>query len=164
MTREEAIKIIRREYSCVDRDCDIERSCGKCPYSMPSKEPILKAFCLAIEALKQPTSEDCISRQSVQDYIAKYLSQYLYNDVREAVEAIDEYIGELPSVKPQDPKTGRWEYLQYDYNPRLGNWHCSECRSVVIECVDKNEKGGIPLYKYCPQCGAKMVESQESEE
>ena len=56
MTREEAIKIIRREYSCVDRDCDIERSCGKCPYSMPSKEPILKAYCLAVEALELVTS------------------------------------------------------------------------------------------------------------
>jgi hypothetical protein len=33
--------------------------------------------------------------------IAKYLSQYMYNDVREAVEVIDEYIGELPSVNPQ---------------------------------------------------------------
>lgn len=63
----------------------------------------------------------------------------------------------------QEPKTGHWEWVQYDYNPKLGNWHCSECRCVVVECVDKNEKGGIPLYKYCPQCGAKMVEPQESE-
>ena len=44
--------------------------------------------------------EDAISRQAVQDYIAKYLSQYLYDDVREAVEVIDEYIGELPPVNP----------------------------------------------------------------
>jgi len=29
MTREEAIEIIRKEYACVDADCDIERSCGK---------------------------------------------------------------------------------------------------------------------------------------
>lgn len=55
-------------------------------------------------------------------------------------------------------KTGHWEYVQYDYNPRLGNWHCSECRCVIVACVDKNDKGGIPLYKYCPNCGAKMEE------
>lgn len=61
----------------------------------------------------------------------------------------------------QEPKKGHWEWVQYDYNPKLGNWHCSECRCVVVECVDKNEKGGIPWYKYCPQCGAKMVEPQE---
>ena len=41
--REEAIEIIRKEYLCVDRDCDIERNCGKCDLMMPSKEPILKA-------------------------------------------------------------------------------------------------------------------------
>ena len=64
----------------------------------------------------------------------------------------------------QEPKTGHWEYVQYDYNPKLGNWNCSECRCVVIECVSKEDEGGIPLYKYCPQCGAKMVEPQESEE
>lgn len=64
----------------------------------------------------------------------------------------------------QEPKTGHWEWVQYDYNPKLGNWHCSECRCVVVECVNKNEKGCIPIYKYCPQCGAKMVEPQESED
>ena len=53
MTREEAIKIIQNEYKCVDRECDIERSCGKCPYMMPTKEPILKAYEMAIQALSQ---------------------------------------------------------------------------------------------------------------
>lgn len=53
MTSEEAIAIIRREYSCVDRDCDIERSCGKCDLVMPSKEPILRAYEMAIKALEQ---------------------------------------------------------------------------------------------------------------
>ena len=56
----------------------------------------------------------------------------------------------------QEQKTGHWEYVQYDYNPRLGNWHCSECRCVIVASVDKNDKGGIPLYKYCPNCGADM--------
>lgn len=53
MTREEAIAIIRKEYLCVDRDCDIERSCGKCDLMMPSKEPILEAYKVAIKALEQ---------------------------------------------------------------------------------------------------------------
>lgn len=43
---------------------------------------------------------DCISRQAVQDYMANYLSQYLYDNVREAVETIDAYIGDMPSVTP----------------------------------------------------------------
>ena len=51
MTREQAAEIIRKEYKCVDRDCDIERSCGKCDLMMPSKEPILQAYELAIQAI-----------------------------------------------------------------------------------------------------------------
>ena len=52
MTNEEAIAIIRKEYLCVDRDCDIERSCGKCDLAMPAKEPILEAYNMAIKALE----------------------------------------------------------------------------------------------------------------
>ena len=52
MTREEAIKIIETEYKCVYRDCDVERSCGKCDLMIPTKEPILEAYKMAIEALK----------------------------------------------------------------------------------------------------------------
>lgn len=80
-------------------------------------------------------------------------------------EEFNEYIQTLNKVMDwleQEPKTGYWEWVQYDYNPKLGNWHCSECRCVVIECVGKKEKGGIPLYKYCPQCGVKM-ESEDKE-
>ena len=49
---EQAIQILQKEYLCVDRDCDIERSCGKCDLMMPSKEPILKAYKVAIQAIK----------------------------------------------------------------------------------------------------------------
>lgn len=55
MTNEEAIAIIRQEYLCVDKDCDIERNCGKCDLAMPSKEPILEAYKVAIKALEQDT-------------------------------------------------------------------------------------------------------------
>lgn len=55
MTNDEAKAIIRKEYLCVDRDCDIERSCGKCDLMMPSKEPILEAYKMAMDALEQIT-------------------------------------------------------------------------------------------------------------
>lgn len=113
-----------------------------------------------VEALKQEPCDDCISRQAVLEIQTKYaehIGATKFWQMRDDIK-------ELPPVTPQ-PKTGHWEWVQYDYNPKLGNWHCSECRCVVVECVDKNEKGGIPLYKYCPQCGAKMVEPQaESKE
>ena len=84
-----------------------------------------------------------------------------------AEKALDEFLYDGKSIREwmkiiveQEPKIGHWEWVQYNYNPHLGNWHCSECRCVVVECVGKEEKGGIPLYKYCPQCGAKMEVSE----
>lgn len=56
----------------------------------------------------------------------------------------------------QKPKAGHWERETFD----LGNdlpirvaYQCSECG----EYFDGE-------FKYCPNCGAKMVETQESEE
>lgn len=107
MTREAAIKIIRKEYLCVDRDCDIERSCGKCDLMMPTKDPILEAYKMAIEALKQ------------------------------------------------EPKTGHWEYVQYDGNPNIGNWHCSECDRIVSGAMATANQL-LNAYRYCPNCGTDM--------
>lgn len=114
--------------------------------------------------LEQKTCEDDISRQAVLE-MAYDMSEIDGEHFTKPWMVVDvEDIQKLPSVNPQEPKTGNWEYVQYDYNPRLGNWHCSECRCVIVACVDKNEKSGIPLYKYCPNCGARMVEQQESGE
>lgn len=61
----------------------------------------------------------------------------------------------------QQLKVGHWEFVQYDYNPDIGNWHCSECRYIAVECAE--EKYGGPKYNYCPKCGAKM-ESEEAKD
>ena len=106
------------------------------------------------------TCGDAISRQAVLDIIA-FEDKWLFDanghnaNTHIAFSGLESRVKALPSVSPQQ-RTGRWEWVQYDYNPKLGNWHCSECWSVVMECVDKNEKSYIPLYKYCPQCGCKM--------
>ena len=91
MTNEEAIKMLKSKMD------------GHTDTSYEWAETVR----MAIKALEQEPCDDAISRQKVQDYIAKYLSQYLYDDVRGAVEVIDEYIGELPPVTPQ-PQTGHW--------------------------------------------------------
>ena len=69
MTREEAIEVIRKEYACVDADCDIERSCGKCELHMPSKEPILKAYKMAIQALEQMPEVTSTMQTGQFDYV-----------------------------------------------------------------------------------------------
>lgn len=111
---------------------------------------------------------DCISRKAVLEifgYVMDYWKEHAIDvephEIKDAL--IEQYeftakqLNELPPVTQQpERKPGHWEWVQYDYNPKFGNWHCSECRSIVIECADKNEKDVISLYHYCPNCGAKM--------
>lgn len=39
-------------------------------------------------------------------------------------------------------------------------WYCDKCQYEVYQDTSKN----YPSEKYCPNCGAKMVEPQESED
>ena len=48
-------------------------------------------------------------------------------------------------VEPEPVKRGRWMFRQYDANPKIGNYHCSECGCLA----DK-------ITNYCPNCGARM--------
>lgn len=52
---------------------------------------------------------------------------------------------------------GEWIYTQYDGNPNIGNWHCSECRHIVHGGYSQK-----PYYNFCSNCGADM--RQEAEE
>ena len=109
---------------------------------------------------KEPC-EDAVSRQAVLEQTYKW-SKDEFLRVAKPFDYLRKRINSLSPINPQ-PKTGHWEWVQYDSNPNIGNWQCSECRCVVIECGDKKSKGDIPLYKYCPQCGCRIVESQKSE-
>lgn len=94
-----------------------------------------------IESMKQEPCEDAISRQAVLEIIRKCNCQgWVKVDIGEPIEA-------LQPVNPAE-KVGRWEWVQYDGNPKIGNYHCSACLCIVED--------GKPSYKYCPQCGAKM--------
>jgi len=52
----------------------------------------------------------------------------------------------------QTIKTGHWEWVQYESNPNIGNFHCSECRFIPLK-----------ISNYCSNCGCYMVKTQESE-
>lgn len=110
----------------------------------------LMALEMAIRALEQEPCEDAISRAEA----IRIASGYCH------WANIPDELAKLPSVTPKQ-KMGRWEWVQYDYIPKIGNWHCSECRCIVVMCVSKEEEGGIPLYNFCPNCGAKMAESED---
>ena len=47
---------------------------------------------------------------------------------------------------------GKWEYVQYDGNPEIGNWYCSECKFIPCSQMQKE----IKEYDFCPKCGCDM--------
>lgn len=101
---------------------------------------------MAIKALEQEECEDAVSRQSVNEII---------NDIRDCISvegywAILERMKKLPSVNSQN--IGHWIIEKWNNKE---HYSCSSCQHVVDY---------EPCYHYCPYCGAKMVEPQESEE
>jgi rubrerythrin len=61
----------------------------------------------------------------------------------------------------QEPKTGHW--IDTDEEPHEV-WECDHCGFVIdgSGCIEPYEYRDT--YKYCPNCGAKMFEPQESED
>ena len=101
---------------------------------------------------------DCISRVKVIDYLCKHCP-----DDGECFEDCDEikHLRNLPSVTPQEPRKGHWIsrwYAGHDLHFHV----CSECNEE-FSC-DMETGISIDNYRYCPNCGAKMVEPQESED
>lgn len=150
MTREEAIEIIKSE-------CYVFN-----PLNFDRSTMVNTALDMAVKALKQEPCEDAIDRAEAMTEIMMFAGNVkpdeedVYLKVSDAVQLLRE----LPSVTPK-PKMGRWIYIQYDGNPRIGNWKCSLCMRNVMFGQNQNDK---PLYNYCPNCGAKMESEERNEE
>ena len=99
--------------------------------------------------LSLPSAEPELSEYSAWFRIGETLVDESKADIsaQEACEKIREY---LRRMKKPEQKTGKWVNFKYP----LGE--CSECRAIVD--IANNEAN------YCPKCGCRMVESQESED
>ena len=100
---------------------------------------------------EEPTTKndlgvDCISRAEVLRLMKD--NWHTHNGDWAMQESMDD-IRALPSATPQEPKTGHWIAKPHVY----GVTYCSEC-DFELKIDNTN---------YCPNCGAKMVEPQESE-
>ena len=104
-----------------------------------------------IELLEQePTTKkdlgvDCVARQDVERYIEGFVNEYTPKEELEFINLELDGLKHIPSVTPQEPKTGHWKpYLKEGLR-----YQCSACDS----------RFDTP-WEYCPHCGAKMAESE----
>lgn len=105
--------------------------------------------------LETQPCEDCISRQRVLDIINfeyKWLLDAKVYDICTSIafSAIMSKISEMPSVTPTRP-TGKWIR-----DTITDLYHCSECRTIYHQDVKTMDN-------FCPNCGARMVESEDEE-
>ena len=106
---------------------------------------------------------DCIDRAKVQTEIEMNASRYTIAKERGGMGQVEwsdqlikvsdavDIIRHMPLVTPQEPKTGHWGWLRCDM------YVCSECKNVYTDL--SGTKDGM---NYCPNCGAKMAESEET--
>lgn len=112
--------------------------------------PWNKEFTEALnDVLEQEPCDDAISRQEV---------LYLIADYDLSMGQVVRGIHALPSVTSQEPKTGHW--IGIDEEPHE-DYECDKCGYTISTYTANIEPH--TEYKYCPNCGAKMVEPQESE-
>ncbi len=114
--------------------------------------------------LEQEPCEDCISRREAikmftYNYKGERIPDYDCDNwpVQIDMKTVKKILRELPSVNPQ-PKTGHW--IGIDEEPHE-DYECDKCGYVVSTYTANIEPH--TEYKFCPNCGAKMVEPKESE-
>lgn len=106
-------------------------------------------------------SDDLISREAVLDTISELNAISFYEaqeDSKECYYELRQAIKDLSPVKLQEPKTGHWiEENMFDGDVA---YRCSECNELFwIESGTPKDNE----YNFCPKCGKRLVEPQESE-
>ena len=110
------------------------------------------------------------AKEVVVPYIVEELRHYNIDgngeaDAEEARKDLEEIFGLAIKALEQEPKTGHWiekgkTDIAYDmsgYKSWATKYMCNHCGFIHTAI----ENHGV--YSYCPNCGAKMVEPQESE-
>lgn len=155
MTREEAIALLKSRVDLIKSN-------------YPEIDDYCEALEMAIQAIQTLEQEPCgkdinvpaidaISRQAVLDAMyalcdtGESLKENPWRDNPHIV-AITDAIDNLPPVTPQ-PKTGHWIIID----------DCERFIAKCSECGRIEDSRMISKYSYC-HCGAKMIDTQESEE
>ena len=133
---------------------------------------VTQAYDMAIASLETDEAYDlmyeqpefcknCISREAVYYYISSHIHEIITESgtdknahTNAILRSLANGIKTMPSVLPKAEKQkGHWIFVDKAHE----HAHCSECDYGNVDLLD-----GRP-HNYCPNCGAKMVEPQESE-
>lgn len=148
---DEVIEALRQEPKYCDRNICVRNEhngigCGECEVTK-SQEPC----------------EDAISRKAVLDKLNRLIEVERLQGTdemgygRERVSAYECMIHNIeseylyPNIQPQ-PKTGHW------IEEKSKVYKCSNCSRYALEWG-----GQLMMSRYCPNCGAKMAESEDNE-
>ncbi|MGJ0566838.1 hypothetical protein ACR73B_17095 [Enterococcus innesii] len=171
MTNEQAKKMLKAKLECLKRetsgtdfDCN-NSNCDECSlcYEQGNMGEQKQALDMAIKALEQEPCEDAIRRADAEALFRNARSKLNPSDYKTADEFntrdlmllnAEQFIHLLPSVRPQKPKTGHWIDIMVGDMPAQA---CDRCNTFY----PLSYTGGG--HRYCPNCGAKMIEPQESE-
>lgn len=151
MTREEAIAILNHAKGQTEYPHGAYGIALDMAIKALEQEPICPSH--GIDCEDCPAYDPCgdvISRQAMHIELEKWITygEYEYSN---ATKYLYDRIDRLPSVKPQEPKTGHW------IEPTSDMIHNHICGSCEVICSSCNENA-IDEYKYCPNCGAKMID------
>ena len=106
----------------------------------------------------QEPCEDAISRQTVMEH---YSTGELAHCNHISRNNLLDFIEQLPPVTPQ-PKMGRWIYGEDNLGTGRDGWYCNQCGHFEFwDYSSDMNNAKLNLPNPCPNCGAKMVESQE---
>jgi len=136
MTREEKQKAIYV----------LKKSAPVMPLTQEEFNDYVQVINQVIDWLEQEPCEDAVSRQAVDRLVWRYLKKGTDENI-----AFYEHFLDLPLVTPQ---------------PRKGHWiddKCSVCGKGTEDLISSREWYKNEEPNFCPFCGAKMVEPQESE-
>ena len=180
MTIEEAIEVLAQDLPCeIDKDLSEamtmaiealeEKSCEDW-YDVPSNEMTLEQARQAVKDLRKKLAERLDQQRcemTVGEYRQRMIDAFHNADCDNLIALVA-----LPSEKEFEHL--EWLLKNHYHNQKqepcddcisrqVGHWifdeildkhyYCSECKSM-----------GVDYWDYCPYCGAKMVEPQESEE
>ena len=84
------------------------------------------------------------------DLNREYLKNTNNIGLKDDIEALD------MAIKALEEKTGHWKVVSDGFGDSSYICECSECKDTVWVYKDADRK-----WNYCPNCGAKMAESEE---